>query len=113
MQPQTLPPTSEAAKYHSLRMYLQVHEWKGCEDELLPTDWGWQKCDEGFVPLQSSIAPALENMLLVIRYTAVVAIFGFSKWRRCSMSVNVNIDIRILHVITFPKMYRLSNRPRF
>ena len=28
---------------------------------------GWQKCDEGFVPLQTSIAPAPEKMLRVIR----------------------------------------------
>ena len=26
---QALPPTSGAAKYHSLRVYLQVQEWKG------------------------------------------------------------------------------------
>ena len=28
MQPENLPPTSSAAKYHSLRVYLQVQIWK-------------------------------------------------------------------------------------
>ena len=67
IQPQTLPLTSEAAKYPSLHVYLQVQEWKGCADELLPTDWGWQKCNEGFVPLRTVLPPAPEKMLRVIR----------------------------------------------
>ena len=37
VHPQTLPPTSGAAKYHSVRVYLQVQEWKGSADGLLPT----------------------------------------------------------------------------
>ena len=65
--PQALPPTSGAAKYRSLRVYLQVQEWQGSADGLRPTDWGWQQCDEGFVPLQTDLAPAPENMLRVIR----------------------------------------------
>jgi len=39
VKPQSLPPTSAAAKYHSLRLYLQVQEWKGSADGLHPTDW--------------------------------------------------------------------------
>ena len=66
VKPQALPPTSGAAKYHSLRVYLQVQEWKGSADELHPTDWGWQECDEGFVPLQTSLPPAPEHLLKVI-----------------------------------------------
>ena len=67
VKPQTLPPTSGAAKYHSLRVYLQIQEWKGSADGLHPTDWGWQECDEGFLPLQTSLAPAPEHLLRVIR----------------------------------------------
>ena len=52
VKPQSLPPTSAAAKHHSLRVYLQVQEWKGSGAELYPRDWGWQECEEGFVPLQ-------------------------------------------------------------
>ena len=34
--PQTLPPTSAAAKYHSLRVYFQIQEWNGCDNEMQP-----------------------------------------------------------------------------
>ena len=67
VRPQTLPPTSGAAIYHSMRVYLQVQEWKGSADGLLSTEWGWQLCDEGFVPLQTALAPAPENLLRIIR----------------------------------------------
>ena len=36
MQPQNLPPTSAAARHHSLRVYLQVTQWKG-ENEGIVT----------------------------------------------------------------------------
>jgi hypothetical protein len=29
VDPQALPPTSSAAKYHSMRVYLQVQQWMG------------------------------------------------------------------------------------
>ena len=60
IQPQVLPPTSVAAKYHSLRVYLQVQEWKGSKDGPNPT---WQKCDGGFVPTQTTLPP--EKLLRV------------------------------------------------
>ena len=67
IKPQSLPPTSAAVKYHSLRVYLQVQEWRGSNVELHPSDWGWQECEEGFVPLQTSLPPAPEHLLRVIR----------------------------------------------
>ena len=62
-----LPPTSGAAMYHSLRVHLQVQERKGSADGLRPTEWGWQQCEMGFMPLQTDIAPAPENLLRVTR----------------------------------------------
>ncbi|KAJ8391936.1 hypothetical protein AAFF_G00084070 [Aldrovandia affinis] len=47
VQPQSLPPTSAAAKYHSLRVHYQVQQWKGTVDELLPQEWGWKESDGG------------------------------------------------------------------
>ncbi len=41
VEPQTLPPTSSAGKYHSLRVFYQIQEWKGLADGLVPSDWGW------------------------------------------------------------------------
>jgi len=43
-QPQNLPPTAAAARFHSQRVYLQVKQWQG-EDSSMIEDWGW-KCDD-------------------------------------------------------------------
>ena len=40
IHPQTLPPTSAAAKYHSLKVYFQILEWKGRGDKIRPLEWG-------------------------------------------------------------------------
>ena len=45
IRPQTLPPTSAAARYHSMRVYIQVQQWMGiCY--LKETEWvdgeGWK-----------------------------------------------------------------------
>ena len=34
VHPQTLSPTSAAAKYHSFRAYVQIQEWKGDISEM-------------------------------------------------------------------------------
>ena len=67
VQPQSLPPTSAAAKYHSLRVYYQVQQWKGTVDDLLPQDWGWKECDGMFFPVQTDLPPAPQELLQVIR----------------------------------------------
>ena len=36
VEPRTLPPTSEAAMYHSLRVYYNVMYWKGKGDSMKP-----------------------------------------------------------------------------
>ncbi|KAG1676659.1 hypothetical protein GQR58_014154 [Nymphon striatum] len=38
VQPQSIPPTTRAAKFHSLRVYHQVQEWKA-NQHLLSTEW--------------------------------------------------------------------------
>ena len=38
--PENLPPTSAAAKYHSLRTYNQIQVWKDRTD-LTTEEWGW------------------------------------------------------------------------
>jgi len=42
VKPQSLPQTSAAAKYHSLRMYLKDEEWKSSTIKLDLINWGWQ-----------------------------------------------------------------------
>ena len=39
LPPEHLPPTSDAARFHSYKVYLQVQAWLG--EEMEPTWWGW------------------------------------------------------------------------
>ena len=58
-QLQKLPPTYDAAKYHSYRVYLQVQQCQGNPD-IIPTDWGWCFNDGKISPLfylDSEVAP--------------------------------------------------------
>lgn len=66
VEPQTLPPTSAAAKYHSLRVFYQVVEWRGANSEMKPEDWGWHITDGKFFPTQTDQPPAPSKLLDVI-----------------------------------------------
>ena len=44
IRPQTLAPTSAAARYHSMRVYLQVQQWL-VVCNMKETDWGWMTKD--------------------------------------------------------------------
>lgn len=39
LPPERLPPTSDAGRFHSYRVYLQVQGWLG--NNMPPTEWGW------------------------------------------------------------------------
>lgn len=64
--PQTLPPTSAAARYHSRRVYLQIQQWKG-NNNLQPVDWGWRMSDGNLVPVMTDLPPAPQDLLNVIQ----------------------------------------------
>ena len=45
VEPQSLPPTSSAAKFHNLRVFYQMMEWKGGSERMDLNDWGWHILD--------------------------------------------------------------------
>ena len=49
VQPQSLPPTSTAAKYHSFCVHCQIQQWMG--RNVSPEEWGWNRSGDGFVPI--------------------------------------------------------------
>lgn len=60
--------TSDAANIHSLRSYYQAKVRLGRGENLDPTKWGWYESDDHkFLPLKSTLLPALEKLLKVIR----------------------------------------------
>jgi len=51
IQPERLPPTEDAIKYHSFRVYLQIMQWLDIDIE--PTEWGWKKEGNILVPVMT------------------------------------------------------------
>ena len=51
LQPERLPPTENAIKFHSFRVCLQIQQWLGVNmDETL---WGWKKEKDVLVPIKT------------------------------------------------------------
>ena len=65
VQPSSIPPTSAAAKFHSLRVYQQVQRWLGVE--LPPEDWGWKFSEGKLLPIMTDLQPAPQKFLEVVR----------------------------------------------
>ncbi|KAE8747077.1 hypothetical protein FOCC_FOCC006215, partial [Frankliniella occidentalis] len=60
-----LPPTSGAARQHSLRVYLQVQQWLG--RTLDPTKYGWKLAGNRLVAVSSDQPVAPKELLDLIR----------------------------------------------
>ena len=67
IHPQTLPPTSAAAKYHSFRVFYQIMKWKEIDDQMTPLNWGWKKIDDKLMPVMTDLPPAPDELLKMIR----------------------------------------------
>ena len=67
VDPAKLPPTSSAAKYHSLRVYLQNSMMKSSLCSLKPEDWGWRRENEIFYPIVSDKPPAPDYLSKLIK----------------------------------------------
>lgn len=59
-----LPPTSDASKWHSFRVYHQLQMWMG--KELNATQWGWQRTASGLVPKM------MDHLIFCKSYPAIV-----------------------------------------
>ena len=67
VHPQTLHPTSSAAKYQSLRVYYQIRQWQGTEVGMSPQDWGWKESDGALFPVTTDLDPAPNDLLQIVR----------------------------------------------
>ena len=66
--PEKLPPTDGAAKYHSLRVHLQVVIWKTLNTSILsPQRWGWKIEDNVFIPITTDLPIAPDSILKFVR----------------------------------------------
>ena len=63
----SLPPTSAAARFHSLRVYAQVLQWRG--EEVNVEEWGWTMKGILVVPVMTDLQPAPDSLLHIVRCT--------------------------------------------
>lgn len=61
----SLPPTSASARFHCLRAYLTIQQWLG-NDDICPTDWGWELVDGKLLPIPTDQAPAPDRVLKIV-----------------------------------------------
>ena len=87
ISPERLPPTSDSARYHSRRVYLQVQGWLG--HTIDATDWGWYthqtKAGSATLrPYQMNQAAAPTSLLKIIKCNCT----GKCERRNCSCKKN-------------------------
>ena len=58
----TLPPTSNAAHFHILRVFHQVKQWNGEAENMEAKDWGWSIEDNMCMPIRMSLPPAPDEL---------------------------------------------------
>src|SRR5277367_1626683 len=58
------PPTSDAARLHSLRVYHQIQQWMG--RNLDPISWGWSEVGGVLTPVPAHLPPAPDSLLCLI-----------------------------------------------
>ena len=63
--PESLPPTSNAAMFHSYRTYHQTQVWRG--ENMDPLGWGFLIQKGRMMPVTMTEAPAPPNLLKVVR----------------------------------------------
>ena len=67
IQMQSLPPTSDAAKYHTYGVMYQAKSWMDEADELKPEEWGWEYIEGKLVPRTMDLTPAPACILKIVR----------------------------------------------
>ena len=64
IQAPVLPQPSGVAKYHSLRVFHKISEWKG--ESVNATEYGWKEKHGKFILLRTDLPPAPDHLLEVI-----------------------------------------------
>ena len=64
IKPEVLPPTTSAAKYHSMRVFCQEMQWKGREKD--PAKWGWKITNNMMMPKYTDLSCTPEELLKII-----------------------------------------------
>ena len=66
VKPESVPPTSAATKFNSVRTYHRNQEWKGRTD-LAPEVWGWAVKRNRLLAIHTDNPPAPDRLLSVVK----------------------------------------------
>ncbi|KAJ8875495.1 hypothetical protein PR048_023390 [Dryococelus australis] len=97
----TLPPTSSVACQHSLRVYLQVHQWRHVN--LPPTKWSWMLYNDMLLPVPRLLKAALNNLMKLVMYNCKISCDNYCECK-CS-------GLECSSMCGQCYGYRCSNRP--
>lgn len=67
VKPEVLPPTLAAAKYHSMRVFLQVQQWMGNGEYFKPEEWGWLIHNGMYIPVLTDMEAVPVELLEVVQ----------------------------------------------
>lgn len=84
-----LPPTSAALRQHSLRVYLQVEQWRF--NGLLPTEWGWKLSDGIFFQIPTSRNVVPDGLLKLVMCNCKNSCERFCDCRRSGLECSYSI----------------------
>ena len=89
LESESLPPTERAVYFHSLRVDLQVSQWKYLDLECLqPVDWGWKLENNTMDPIKTDLDSALESIFQRVRCKCKVIAKNPCSARSCSCREN-------------------------
>ena len=89
LQPELLPLAERAIYFHSLRVHLQVCQWKFLFLDCLDTiKWGWQKDVDTLKPIKTDLQPAPEIILNFIRCKCSSSTTNICGTNKCTCQKN-------------------------
>ena len=103
IQPQALPQTSTAARFHSLRVRVQVEQWGQDNFDTLIEDFGWSVQQSQMLPVMTDRPPALcsKSSAVIALLTEVLSIA-----RVASMASNVQQPVGRVEAQDVPIRYQ-------
>ena len=102
IRPQNLPPTSAAARYHNMRVYLQVQQWLVVSN-MKETDWGLITKDENVVHVMTDLPPAPYELFRVIRSNCTTDCSAARRSCRKSVALHA-VSAEVSDVPTAPRL---------
>ena len=89
INPESLPPTEQAAYYHGLRAFYQIMEWRFFdEDSINPQDWGWKKDGDTLIPIMTTHEYAPSYLQSVVSCTCKLTSKNPCSTNKCTCKKN-------------------------